>query len=60
MPKINGSNRMMGYRNQLKGAINFCDNGATVELDLTTALAILDMLDQLIHIEKQHEQPEDE
>jgi hypothetical protein len=59
MAKINGSARMRGYRNQLKGAINSCQNGAYIELDLTSAEAILDMCDQLIRIEKEHEQPED-
>jgi hypothetical protein len=60
MVKINGSARMRGYRNQLKGAVNKAGFGFHVKLDMKTAEAILDMCDQLIRIEKEHEAPEDE
>ena len=39
--------QIQGYRNNLKGAVNACDNGATVELDLTTAKKLVEIIDAL-------------
>ena len=39
--------QIQGYRNNLKGAVNACDNGATVELDLTTAQKLVEVIDSL-------------
>lgn len=49
------SRQMQGYRAQLVGAINQCQNGATVELDLTSANKIVELLDLLIHYERNFE-----
>lgn len=39
--------QIAGYRAQLKGAVNACDNGAEVTLDLTTAEKLVEIIDQL-------------
>lgn len=56
MPKRTfGSAQIRGYRAQLVGAINACTNGAQIELDITTARRIVEILDQAIHSEEGHE-----
>lgn len=55
--KVSGSKTMLGYRSRLKLAINASTDGATCELELASAEAILDMVDQLIRIEQNHEAP---
>lgn len=49
--------QIAGYRSQVKAAINGCQDGAYVTIDLKTAHAILDICDQAIHAEKNAEQP---
>jgi hypothetical protein len=49
------SSQIAGVRAQLKGAINCCDNGAQIELDIRTARNLLEICDQAIHTERGHD-----
>ncbi len=49
--------QVAGYRANLKGAINACDNGAEVTLDITTARALVKICDQAIFSEDEHDKP---
>lgn len=54
--KWRNSKELAGVRSQLKAAINACDDGAYVTLDLKSACNLLEICDQAIHTEKGHEQ----
>lgn len=49
------SRQIRGYRSQVVAALNLNKDGAHVEIDYSTATALLEILDQTIHTEEGHE-----
>lgn len=53
------SKQIKGTRVNLVGAINACDDGANVVIDIKLARNLVEICDQAIHTEKNHEPPEE-
>lgn len=47
--------QIRGLQSQIQGAINASENGAYIEIDITTGRAIIDICKQARHTEKGHE-----
>jgi hypothetical protein len=48
------SRSLAGVRSQLVAAINACDDGAYVQVDMSTARNLVQVCDQAIHTEEGH------
>jgi hypothetical protein len=52
--KWRGSASLKGYRSRLVRALNAPNDGETVQLEIRTTKALLEILDQAIHTEEGH------
>jgi hypothetical protein len=52
--KWRNSAQLRGVRSQVQAAINACTDGASVALDLTTALNVIEVIKQAEHTETGH------
>lgn len=52
--KWRNSRQIRGVRAQLMAAINSCENGAQIELDIRSARNLIEVCDQVIHTEERH------
>jgi hypothetical protein len=48
------SRQLMGVRSQLVAAINSCDDGAQIKLDIKSAQNLVEVCDQALHTERGH------
>jgi hypothetical protein len=48
------SKSLRGYKSRIVAALNANKDGAYVEIDYSTATALLEILDQAIHMEEGH------
>lgn len=55
--KWRDSRQIQGYVNLLRGAIRHNRNGAHIDVDLKTAEALIEICEQAIHTERNHEYP---
>lgn len=55
--KWRDSDSIKGVRNRLKIAVKACTDGSSVKLELKSAQNLIEICNQLIHIEENHEEP---
>lgn len=52
--------QLRGVQSQVQRGINSCEDGATVEIDVATAHAVIEIIEQARHTENGHAQNERE
>lgn len=55
VPAWRNSRQIAGYRAQLRGAVARDRTGSEIAIDLTTAEALIEICDQLMHLERNAE-----